>query len=70
MQKIRSSKKKTCPAKFAKLATGHLPGEKNGSGIGIKFYFAVTNANKKRTPRYSFRTPAFWLCILFVPLLG
>jgi len=48
MQKIRPLKKNTCPARFARLATGHLLGEKNGSGIGTRFYIAVTNANKNR----------------------
>lgn len=70
MQKIRPLKKNTCPARFAKHVIGHLPGEKNGNEIGIRFYIAVTNANKKRTPRNSFRTRAFWLCILFIPLSG
>ncbi|MEY3947887.1 MAG: hypothetical protein RL512_698 [Bacteroidota bacterium] len=48
MQKIRPLKKDTCPAKFAKHVTGPLPGEKNGSGIGTRFYIVVTNANKNR----------------------
>jgi hypothetical protein len=48
MQKIRPLKKDTCPARFAKHVIGHLPGEKNGSGIGTRFYIVVTNANKNR----------------------
>jgi len=50
MQKIRPLKKDTCPARFARLATGHLLGEKNGKGIGGRFYIVVTSANKIRTP--------------------
>jgi hypothetical protein len=66
MQKIRPLKKKTCPVRFARLVAGHLLGEKNGIGIGTKFYIAVTNANKKRIPRFNFYTPAIRLRSLFI----
>jgi len=70
MQKIRPLKKNTCPARFAKHVIGHLPGEKNGSGIGTRFYIAVTNANKKKIPRSSFHALALWLCNLLISFAG
>jgi hypothetical protein len=70
MQKIRPLKKNICPVRFARLATDHLPGEKNGSGIGTRFYIAVTNANKKRILSSSFHALALWVCHLFISFSG